>query len=173
MDYLLFEKGKVLPNEPTVQEAYSFFYPLDLYWGSFRLRQKLSSGFGSPETSLTNSSPSPTIEKPLSEVFGKVCKNQNHLGIGINSEYVKNDRGGAEEITKIKFFEVQGTPFQIPKNAYDIVYVLQNSTCNSIYAQNGGNSLVRYQYARYPDGRLVIYLFTDHESDHPVRIPSE
>lgn len=163
MDYLLFEKGKVLDFPSTAQGRYPFFLPLDNYWGSYRLRTEKGTQIGMP---IGNAD--------LKEAFRLVTTSNKtpHLGIGIRLDKTETADGTDEKKPEVKFFAVSPDLHLLPEQLkYDMIYILHHDTCRKV--ADSGNQMSRYQYGRYPDGRMVIYLFTAHETHNPTRIPSE
>jgi hypothetical protein len=86
----------------------------------------------------------------------------NYIGLGI---FINERKFGKIKIT----FSAIKKDAQVFRNANsDYLYILSTSTLDEVQFK-----ICRYDYARYSDGRWVIYLLTDHESNMPIRIPAE
>lgn len=160
MEYLLFEKGEVLTESPTPQQLHAFLLPLNTYWGSYELRKAINLQLGKPILE-------PKLNALLQTIKG--AKESLGLGIRINNEFESKqdfDPANIREELTVDFCEVsKNMPVDFGDSTS--VYIVSRETLEKV------NSIESYQYGRYSDGRLVVYLFAKSEADRPIRIPSE
>lgn len=132
-----------------------FFKPIDLHWGRYELRKKYKDKIPGEFFRISNSN--------LTKQFKKVIKDRNSIGLGINLSEISVGK------TENVFFNVNNGSLK-NKLAEDI-YILKRETC-LLLVDMGVVELTDFQYAFYPNGRMVVYLFAEGETHFPTRIPA-
>lgn len=144
MNYLLFEHGKVEINENNL---YNFYLPLYIYNKNYEFPEGIEK-----------------MQPQLIDAIEKIRKNpDDFIGLGIDIQ-PHND---LKDIN-LTFKAIEKRENVLNKK-YNHLYILATKTI----LDYDHYPICRYDYARYSDGRWVIYLLREHESHNPVRIPSE